>query len=183
MISEPVFEHPGSLLSLMQRFEARRDAQERVPALELAMIIEKHSGRALPAAFSDYLTKHFRGEIKGARGRKLQSDATKAFRFGPASEIYYRALPIFAYLAKRRKRPGSKARSTKSVSNPQNGPRTPSAQALDYAVMKSLEEGECDLRMISRKSLANAFSERQRMSEAWEFPDDDDPNRHPTDES
>ena len=69
MINEPAFEDPGSLFSLMQRFEARRDARERVPHLEVAMIIEKHRGRALPAAFSDYLTQHFRGELEKRLGQ------------------------------------------------------------------------------------------------------------------
>ena len=70
MVSEPVFEHPESLTSLLQRFEARRRAGERVPDLELAMIIEKHRGKPLPDAITDYLTKHFRGEI---RSKKDQS--------------------------------------------------------------------------------------------------------------
>jgi hypothetical protein len=179
MINEPAFEDPGSLLSLMQRFEARRDARERVPSLELAMIIEKHRGRALPAAFSDYLTQHFRGEIKGAKGPKLQSHAEKDFRFGPADNLYRRVLPIFEYLAKRRKKLVLKRRITKSASSPQNEPRTPSDRALDY-VLKSLKD-ECDLRTVSRRSLANAFSERQGKIEEREFPDDE-PNAHPTDE-
>jgi hypothetical protein len=40
---------------------------------------------------------------------------------------------------------------------------------------------ECDLQTISRRSVANAFSERQRKIEEREFPNDE-PNAHPTDE-
>ena len=69
------------------------------------MIIKKHQGRALPAAFSDHLTQHFRGEIRAVKGPKLQSEADKDFRFGPAAERYRRVLPTFEYLAKRQKRP------------------------------------------------------------------------------
>jgi hypothetical protein len=65
MIREPIFEDPGSLRSLLQRAEARMAARERVPDPDLALIIEKHRGKALPAAITDYLTKHFRGEIRG----------------------------------------------------------------------------------------------------------------------
>jgi hypothetical protein len=71
MVSEPVFEHPESLTSLLQRFEARRRAGERVPDLELAMIIEKHRGKALPVAITDYLTQHFRGEIRSKKRTKV----------------------------------------------------------------------------------------------------------------
>ena len=41
MIREPAFEHPASLKSLMQRAAARLAARERLPDLELAMIIEE----------------------------------------------------------------------------------------------------------------------------------------------
>src|SRR6195256_3315751 len=103
MVSEPVFEHPESLTSLLQRFEARRRAGERVPDLELAMIIEKHRGKALPVAITDYLTQHFRGEIRAVRGPKPQSELAKEFRFGPAAQLYHQVLPLFEYLAKRPK--------------------------------------------------------------------------------
>jgi hypothetical protein len=96
MISEPVFEDPGSLTSLMQRAEARLAARERVPDLELAMIIEGHRGKARPVVITAYLTQHFRGEIRGIKGPKLQSDAEKDFRFGPAANLYDHVLPIFA---------------------------------------------------------------------------------------
>ena len=65
MIREPVFDDPGSLKSLLQRAEARLVAGERVPDLELAMIIEQHPGKALPASIATYLTRHFRGQIRG----------------------------------------------------------------------------------------------------------------------
>src|SRR3954454_17362003 len=103
MIREPVFLDPGSLTSLLQRARARLAARERLPELELAMIIEKHRGKALPGAITDYLTKHFRGEIRGVKGPKLQSNLTKEFRFGPAANLYDRVLPTFEYLARRRK--------------------------------------------------------------------------------
>jgi len=151
----------------MQRFEARRDARERVPSLELAMIIEKHRGRALPAAFSDYLTQHFRGEIKGAKGPKLQSDAEKDFRFGPADNLYRRILPIFEYLAKRRKKLVLKRRITKSASSPQNEPRTPSDRALDY-VLKSLKD-ECDLRTVSADRLQMRSANDRARSKSGSF--------------
>lgn len=180
MISEPVFEDPGSLLSLMQRFEARRDVHERVPDLELAMIIEKHRGRALPAAFSDYLTQYFRGEIKGAKGPKLQSEAEKDFRFGPAAERYRRVLPTFEYLAERQKRPALKRRINKRTSSSQDETLPPSKRALKY-VIETLKD-ECGLRTISNpRSLANEISKRQRVIQKREFPDDE-PNAHPTDE-
>jgi len=180
MINEPAFEDPGSLFSLMQRFEARRDARERVPHLELAMIIEKHRGRTLPAAFSDYLTQHFRGEIKGAKGPKLQSDAEKDFRFGPADNLYRRVLPIFEYLAKRQKRMVLRRRIVKGGSSLQDENLRPSERALKH-VIKTLKD-ECGLRTISNtSSLANEISKRRRAIEEREFPVDER-NAHPTDE-
>jgi hypothetical protein len=62
MIREPAFENRRSLKYLLQRAEARMAAGERVPDLELAMIIEQHPGKALPASITAYLTRHFRGE-------------------------------------------------------------------------------------------------------------------------
>src|SRR5258707_1736690 len=96
MIREPVFEDPGSLTSLLQRAEARLAARERLPDLELALIIEKHRGKALPAAITSYLVRHFRREIRGIKGPKLQSDLVKDFRFGPAVNLYDHVLPIRA---------------------------------------------------------------------------------------
>jgi hypothetical protein len=180
MIREPVFEDPGSLTSLVQRFEARRRAGERVPDLELALIIEKHRGKALPSAITDYLTMHFRGEIRGIKGPKLQSDAEKDFRFGPADNLYRRVLPIFEYLAERHKRLVLKRRVTKSASSSQDQTLTPSKRALDYVIEKLKDE--CGLRTFSeRRSLANAISERRRKIQEREFPVDE-PDAHPTDE-
>jgi hypothetical protein len=179
MIREPVFEHPESLTSLLQRFKARRRAGQRVPDLELAKIIEKHGGNALPSEIADYLTQHFRGEIRAVRGPRLQSDAEKDFRFGPADNLYRRVLLIFEYLAERRKRLVLKRRATMSASS-QNVKLTPSKRALDY-VIEQLKD-ECGLRTISeRGSLANAICERRRKIEEREFPVDE-PNAHPTDE-
>lgn len=173
MISEPVFEDPNSLSSLLQRAEARRAAGGRIPDLELATIIERHRGTELPAAIIEYLAQHFRGEIKSARGPKMQSDAEKDFRFGPADNLYRRALPIFEYLAKRQKRQVSKRRNAARAAN------TPSEHAFDY-VIKKLKD-ECDLGTLSTsRSLANAISERRRKIEEREFPTDQ-PNSHPTD--
>jgi hypothetical protein len=178
MIREPVFEDPGSLTSLLQRAKARLAARERLPDLELAMMIEGHRGKALPTAVSDYLTQHFRGEIRAVKGPKLQSDAAKDFRFGPADNLYRRVLPIFEYLAERQKRLVLRRRAAKSASSSQD--KTPSEGALDY-VIKKLND-ECGLRTLStRRSLANAISERRRKIEDRDFPDDD-PNAHPTDE-
>src|SRR5258706_16486044 len=103
MIREPVFEAPTSLKSLLQRAEARLAARQRLPDLELAMIIEGHRGKALPPAITDYLTRHFRGEIRAVKGPKPQSEAVKDFRFGPADDLYHQVLPIFEYLATRPK--------------------------------------------------------------------------------
>jgi hypothetical protein len=178
MVSEPVFEHPESLTSLLQRFEARRGAGERVPDLELAMIIEKHRGKALPAAITDYLTQHFRGEIRAVKGPKPQSDAANDFRFGPADNLYCRALPIFEYLAKRSKRSTFRRRIENSGPSYQDPTLSPSERALNYVREKPGDE--CDLRTISGRSLANEFSKRRRAIEAREFPDDN-PNAHPTD--
>jgi hypothetical protein len=156
MISEPVFEDPGSLTSLVQRAEARMAARERVPDLELAMIIEGHRGKALPAAIADYLTKHFRGEIKGVKGPKLQSDLVKEFRFGPAANLYDHVLPIFEYLAQRRKRP-TRRRNVKTGPGYRDETLTPSKRALEYVLEKRPDPD--DLGNISTRSLANAISE------------------------
>jgi hypothetical protein len=179
MIHEPVFQDPGSLRSLLQRAEARLAARERLPDLEVAMIIEKHLGKALPAPISHYLTKHFRGEIKGVKGPKLQSDATKDFRFGPAANLYGRVLPIFEYLAQRRKRVISRRRNTKTGSGYRDETLTPRSRALEY-VLENRPEPD-DLGSISARALANAISEWHGKLEPRDFPDDD-PNAHPTDE-
>lgn len=182
MICEPVFEDRGSLTSLLQRAEARFIAGERVPDLELAVIIEMCRGEALPAAITDYLTQHFRGEIKGVKGPKLQSQATKDFRFGPAYHLYRHVLRIFEYLAKRPK-PSSRRRR---IVNPKPGPRyqdqtlPPSVRALEYVIAKPPKDEECNLGSISIKSIANEFSKLRRAIEDREFPDDE-PNAHPTD--
>jgi hypothetical protein len=177
MIHEPVFEDPGSLRSLVQRAEARMAAGDRVPDPELALIIERHRGKALPAAITDYLTQHFRGEIKGVKGPKLQSDAAKDFRFGPADDLYRRVLGIFEYLANRPKRPAFPRRNASSAPS---DPRTPSERAFDYVTEKLKDDS--DLRTMStRRSLANAITTRRRRIEDRDFPDDD-PNAHPTDE-
>lgn len=180
MICEPVFEDPVSLLSLMQRFEARRAAQERVPDLELAMIIVKHHGSVLPAAFSHYLTLHFCGEIKVAKGPKLQSEAEKDFRFGPAAERYRRVLPMFEYLAKRRKRPALKRRIPKDGATLQEKALKPSERALQYVIRTMKDERGLQTFSNSR-SLANEISKRQRVIEKREF-SDQERNEHPTDE-
>jgi hypothetical protein len=179
MICEPVFEDPNSLVSLLQRAHARRGAGDRIPDIELATIIEHHREKALPVEITEYLSQHFRAEIKGIKGPKLQSDAEKDFRFGPAHNLYRRVLPVFEYLATRRKRLPLKRRSTTIVSSSSNEPRTPSDRALDYALNELKDE--CDLQTVSRRSLANAFSERQRKIEQWELPDDA-PGAHPTDD-
>ncbi|SRR5258708_20619672 len=179
MVSEPVFEHPESLTSLLQRFEARRRAGERVPDLELAMIIEKHRGKALPAAITDYLTQHFRREIRGRKGPKLQSDLVKDFRFGPAANLYHQVLPIFEYLAQRRKRQTSRRRNAKTGSGYRDQTLRPSERALEYVLDKRPDPD--DLGIISARSLANAISEWRGKIEDRDFPDDN-PNAHPTDE-
>jgi hypothetical protein len=178
MISEPVFEDPGSLKSLLQRFGAKRRAGERVPDLELAMIIEKLGGKVLPAAITDYLTKHFRGEIHGIKGPKLQSDLVKDFRFGPAANLYYQVLPIFKYLAQRRKRPTFKHRNRNTGKGYRDETLKPSGRALEY-VLDNRPEPD-DLGIISARSLANAISEWRGRIELRDFPDDH-PNAHPTD--
>ncbi len=179
MIREPVFEAPTSLKSLLQRAEARLAARQRLPDLELAMIIEGHRGKALPPAITDYLTRHFRGEIRAVKGPKPQSEAVKDFRFGPADNLYRRVLPIFEYLAKRSKRSAFRRRIKNSGTGYQDPTLSPSERALDYVREKPGDE--CDLRSISRRSLANEFSKRHRAIEAREFPEDD-PNAHPNDE-
>jgi len=179
MISEPVFEDPGSLTSLVQRAEARMAARERVPDPELALIIEKHRGKALPAAITDYLTKHFRGQIRGVKGPKLQSDQVKEFRFGPAAKLYDRVLPICEYLAQRRNRLTCRRRKVKTGSGYRDETLTPSERALEYVLEKRPDPD--DLGIISTRSLANAISEWRGKIEDRDFPDDD-PNAHPTDE-
>src|ERR1700682_5272477 len=136
MIREPASEDPGSLTSLMQRAKARLGARERLPDLELAIIIEKYRGKALPAAITDYLTKHFRGEIRGVKGPKLQSDLVKEFRFGPAANLYDHVLPIFEYLAQRRKRLTSRRRNAKTGSGYRDKTLKPSERALEYVLGK-----------------------------------------------
>jgi hypothetical protein len=179
MIREPVFEDPASLKSLMQRAAARLAARERLPDLELAMIIERHRGTALPGAITDYLTQHFRGEIRAVKGPKPQSDAAKDFRFGPAANLYDQVLPIFEYLAQRRKRQTSRRRNAKTGSGYRDETLKPSERALEYVLEKRPQPD--DLGIISAKSLANAISEWRGKLEDRDFPDDD-PNAHPTDE-
>jgi hypothetical protein len=179
MIREPVFEDPASLKSLVQRAEARLAARERLPDLELAMIIEGHRGKALPAAITDYLTQHFRHQIRGVKGPKLQSDLVKEFRFGPAANLYDQALPIFEYLAQRRKRPTSRRRNPSTGKGYRDETLTPSERAREYVLEKRPQPD--DLGIISARSLANAISEWRGKLEDRDFPDDC-PNAHPTDE-
>ena len=178
MIREPAFEGPASLTSLMQRVKARLGARERLPDLELAIIIEKYRGKALPAAITDYLTKHFRGQIRGVKGPKLQSDLVKEFRFGPAANLYDHVLPIFEYLAQRRKRPTIRPRNVKIGPGYRDETLTPSERALEY-VLENRPDPD-DLGNISTRSLANAISEWRGKIEQQEFPTDK-PNAHPTD--
>lgn len=177
MITEPVFEHPELLTSLLQRAQARLAAKDRLPDLELALIVERHRGKILPDAITSYLTQHFRGKIRAVKGPKLQSEAEKDFRFGPAANLYRRVLPIFKYLAMRRKRRVLKRRI--SAFNRRDEAMTPSQRSLDYVIERLKDE--CDLRTISGRSLANAISEWQREIERREFPVDE-PTAHPTDE-
>jgi hypothetical protein len=179
MIREPVFEDRWSLKSLMQRAEATLAARERLPGSELAMIIEGYRGKPLPVAITDYLTRHFRGEIRGKKGPKLQSDLVKEFRFGPAANLYDQVLPIFAYLARRRKRPTFKRRNANTGKDYRNETLTSSERALEYVLEKRPDPD--DLHIISTRSLANAISEWRGKIEDRDFPDDD-PNAHPTDE-
>jgi hypothetical protein len=162
----------------MQRAEARLAARERLPDLELAMIIEKHREKALPTAITDYLTKHFRGEIRSVKGPKLQSDVAKEFRFGPAVNLYDRVLPLFEYLAQRRKRVTFRRRNRKTGSGHRDETLTPSERALEY-VLENRPQPD-NLGIISARSLANAITEWRGKLEARDFPDDD-PNAHPTD--
>ena len=83
MISEPVFEDRNSLSSLIQRAEARRAAGDRIPDDELATIIERHRGKELPAAITEYLAQHFRGEIKVASGPRRSLKRKRTFGSGP----------------------------------------------------------------------------------------------------
>jgi hypothetical protein len=178
MIREPVFEDPASLKSLVQRAEVRLAAREKLPDLELAMIIERHRENALPPAITDYLTQHFRGQIRGVKGPKLQSDTVKDFRFGPAANLYDHVLPLFAYLAQRRKRRTFTRRNPSAGKGYRDETLTPSERALKYVLEKRPDPD--DLGNISARSLANAISEWRRKIEDRDFPDDD-PNAHPTD--
>src|SRR5258707_1423297 len=153
MIREPVFEDPGSLRSLLQRAAARLAARERLPDLELALIIEKHRGKALPAAITSYLVRHFRREIRGIKGPKLQSDLVKEFRFGPAANLYDRVLPIFEYLAQRRKRRTFRRRNPNTGKGYRDETLRSSERALEY-VLDNRPEPD-DLGIISARSLAN----------------------------
>jgi hypothetical protein len=179
MTREPVFQDPRSLRSLLKRAEARLAAQDRLPDADLAMIIEKHRGKALLAPITDYLTKHFRGEIRGVKGPKLQSDVAKEFRFGPAANLYDHVLPIFEYLAQRRKRVAFRRRNRKPGSGHRDQTLKPSERALEY-VLENRPQPD-NLGIISARSLANAITEWRGKVEARDFPDDD-PNAHPTDE-
>jgi hypothetical protein len=153
MNRERLCEDPASLTSLMRTAEARLAARERLSDLDLALIVEGHRGKALPDAITGYLTQHFRGEIRAARGPKPQSDLVKEFRFGPAYVLYGRVLPIFEYLAKR---PKYKRRRANSGLGYRDQTLKPGARALEY-VMEKLGD-EDNLRTISRRSLANEFS-------------------------
>lgn len=163
----------------MQRAQARLAAGERLPDLELAAIIETFRGKPLPAPITDYLTKHFRGELRSAKGPKLQSDLVKEFRFGPAANLYNRVLPVFEYLAQRRKRPTRKRRHTKTGKGYRDPSLKPSERALEYVLANRPQPD--DLGVMSARSLANAISEWRSKIEHRDFPDDY-PNAHPTDE-
>src|ERR1700682_2217476 len=128
MNRERLCEDPASLTSLMQSAEARLAARERLPARELALIIAAHRGKPLPAAITDYLTQHFRGEIRAVRGPKPQSELAKDFRFGPADQLYHHVLPIFEYLAKR---PKYKRRRANSGSGYRDQTLKPGERALE----------------------------------------------------
>jgi hypothetical protein len=180
MLHEPGFQNPESLRSLLQRAALTLAAGERLPDAELATIIEKHRGKALPREITDYLAKHFRGEIRARKGPKLQSDAVKDFRFGPAAILYRRALPVFEYLARRRKRVTVRRRKTQTGPGDRSEKLTPSEGALQY-VLDNRPEPD-DLGNISVRGLANAISEWKNIGEPTDFPDDN-PNAHPTDES
>jgi hypothetical protein len=179
MVHEPVFEDPGSFRSLMQRAQVRLATGERLPDVELAVIIEKFRGKPLPAPIADYLTKHFRGELRSVKGPKLQSDLVKEFRFGPAANRYNQVLPVFEYLAQRRKRPTRKRRNTDTGKGYRDGTLKPSERALEYVLANRPQPD--DLRVMSASSLANAISEWRGKIEHRDFPEDD-PNAHPTDE-
>jgi hypothetical protein len=124
MLHEPVFESPNTLSSLLRRAEARRVAGDRIPDIDLAIIIERHRGKTLPAVITEYLIQHFRGQIKGRKGPKLQSDAVKDFRFGPPANVYDHYLPVFEYLAQRRKRPACKRYNANTGSGYRDGTLT-----------------------------------------------------------
>src|SRR5258705_8538824 len=144
MTREPVFEDHASLTSLMRSAQARLAARERLPDLELALIVEGHRGKALPAAITDYLTKHFRGEIRAVRGPKPQSELAKEFRFGPANQLYHQVLPIFEYLAKR---PKYKRRNANSGTGYRDQTLKASERALEYVREKlGADEDEDNLR-------------------------------------
>jgi len=104
----------------------------------------------------------------------------KDFRFGPAANLYKRILPLFEYLAKRRKRPTVKRRKKANTGvGYRDETLKPSERALEY-VLENRPEPD-DLGKISARSLANAISEWRGKIEDRDFPDDD-PNAHPTDE-
>jgi hypothetical protein len=163
----------------MQRAQAKLAARERLPDLELAAIIEKFRGKPLPAPITDYLTRHFRRELRSAKGPKLQSDLVKEFRFGPAANLYNRALPVFEYLAQRQKRPTLRRRNTNTGKGYRDASLKPSERALEYVLDNRPQPDQ--LGVMSARSLANAISEWRRKIERQDFPDDD-PNAHPTDE-
>jgi hypothetical protein len=105
----------------------------------------------------------------------------KEFRFGPAANFYDHALPIFEYLAQRRKRRTFKRRKKANTGvGYRDETLKPSERALKYVLEKRPEPD--DLGIISARSLANAISKWPRKIENRDFPDDD-PNAHPTDES
>jgi hypothetical protein len=160
MIREPVFEPASSLESLLRRADALGKG-ERIPDLDLAMIIEMHSGKALPATITSYLVRLFRREIRGIKGPKLQSDLVKEFRFGPAANLYDHVLPIFEYLARRRKRLTFRRRNVKTGSGYRDDTLTPSERALEYLLEKRPDPD--DLGIISTRSLAS-FCREMRFS-------------------
>lgn len=175
MIHEPIFEDPNSLISLLQRAQATWAAGDRIPDTDLATIIELHSGKALPDAITEYLTQHFRGQIRGRKGPKLQSDLVKEFRFGPAANLYDHYLPVFEYLAQRRKRPACKRYNANTGSGYRDGSLTPGERTLEYVLEKRPDPD--DLGNISRKSLANAISQWRQKVENRDFRDEN-PNAH-----
>jgi len=177
MISEPVFDDPKSLESNLQRATLKLSRGERIPNKVLAAIIEKTNGAALPAFISDYLVKHFSGELKGKKGPKLQSAAIKDFRFGPAAVMYEHVLPVFQYLKKRQGRLPTKSRRSISGKGHKDQTLDPRTRALEYVREKMRKER---VNLGTNLTLANEISKWRKNIDAVEFPDDD-PNRHPTD--